>query len=475
LPSNEYDFIIIGSGAAGLTAAEFASKIGIKVLLVEAERVGGDCTWTGCIPSKSLIHCASIVKKVKEGKQMGLFASELDVNFIGVKKYVKNTIETIADTESPDVLRKEGIDVILGKAKFVSEREIEVNDITYSGKKFLVATGAKPFMPPVEGLDEIPFLTYETIFDIEKLPDHLIVMGGGPIGCELAQAFRRLGSKVTVMEGMDRLLPRDDPEASRILTEAFKQEKIEIFIEEKVVKVLKSENNGEITVITANGVEVRGSDLLVVVGRKPNLEGLDLEIIGVELDDKGNMVIDKNLRTSRGHVYAAGDCTGGLQFTHLAGYQGFVATRNAFLPGSSEGVVNHVPWTTFTDPEVAHVGLSNVQDHEQPSEVMICFWPLDKVDRAITDGNTRGFIKIFYKKNGEILGVTVVAPRAGEMIQEWVMAMKMGIKIGDVANVIHVYPTYSTGAQQAAYMIRVNELLQGMTGKMIKKLARFMR
>ncbi|MFW9991675.1 MAG: dihydrolipoyl dehydrogenase family protein, partial [Candidatus Odinarchaeota archaeon] len=459
-----YDLIIIGSGSAGLTAVEFASKIDAEVLLVEADRIGGDCTWTGCVPSKALIHCASTINELRKGKDKGLFFGDLMVTFEGVKNYVHEAITTIAATESPEILRKEGIDVALGKARFISSNEIEVNKAVYSGRKFLIASGAKPYIPLIEGLESVPFLTYETIFDIEQLPDHLIVIGGGPVGCELAQAFLRLGSRVTLIESKNQLLPRDDPEASDLLARVFQREGMNLLFSKNVVKVIKDENSNEIIAFMENGDETRGSHLLVAAGRKPNLEGLGLGSIGIKIDNNRGIVVDKDLKTSLNHIYAAGDCTGGLQFTHLAGYQGFVAARNALLPGNVEGIVKHVPWTTFTDPEVAHVGLSDVKRYDKPSEVLTCSWSLDKVDRAIIDGKTSGFIKIFHKRNGEILGVTIVAPNAGELITEWAIAMNNGIKLGDVAGTIHVYPTYSTGAQQVAYIIRMNEFVRRKTG-----------
>ena len=469
-----YDFIIIGAGSTGLTAASMAAQIGVKVILVEGKRIGGDCTWTGCIPSKSLLYSASVIQEFNAGKEQGWFTGELDINFPEIKNFVRKAIDDIATTETPDILREEGIDVVLGKAKFISQNKIEVNGEIYTGKKFLIATGAKPIIPLIEGVNKVPFHTYETIFDIEPLPSHLIIIGGGPISCEMGQAFRTFGSKVSIIQEKDRLLRKDDPDASNLLAEVFRQEGIELFFNQHVEKILYSDQTEVIEVLTKN-TKISGDALLLAVDRKPNIDSLNLDAIGVNINEQGGIIVDKNLTTSQNNIYAAGDCIGGLQFTHLGGYQGFIATRNALFPGNMTGLPENVPWTTFTHPAVAHVGLSNLDDYKKPEEVETCFWPLTKVDRAVTESKTKGFIKIFYKKDGTILGVTIVAPHAGEMIHEWIFAMDQGRKIGDIAETIHVYPTYSIGSMRAAATIRTNQVLSGISGKLIRGVARFFR
>lgn len=475
MTEQNYDFIIIGAGSAGLSAAEFASKLGIKVLLVEANKIGGDCTWTGCIPSKALLQCANRFYATQEGIDQNYISGEIMVNFSEIMTYVKNKIHLIAESESPDVLRKEGIDVLIGEAQFTSRNQIKVNGQVYIGKKLLVCTGAKPFVPPVEGITQIPYLTYETIFDLKALPKHLLVVGGGPIGCELAQAFSRFGSEVIIVEGMSHLLPRDDPEVCKVLEEQFKEEGISLISKDLVIRTEMDNSTNEIIIYTRNGIKLRGSHLLVAVGRKPMNSKLNLQNTNVQLDERGGIVVDKNLRTSNSNIYAAGDCLGGLQFTHLAGFQGFAAARNALLPSSMMGIAKNVPWTTFTQPEVAHVGLRQKNEFSKPEEVMTCFWPLNKIDRAITDSKTRGFVKVLHKKSGEILGVSIVAPNAGEMIHEWVLAIDQGIKIGSVASSIHVYPTYSISHQQLAGAIKINQYLHSTTGKIVNEVSRFFR
>lgn len=472
---NKYDFIIIGAGSAGLSAAEFASKLGIKVLLIEANKIGGDCTWTGCIPSKALLQCANRFHEAQEGISQKYISGEIQVNFSEIMEYVKNKIHIIAKSESPDVLREEGIDVLIGEAQFISTNQIKVNNETYIGKRILISTGAKPSIPQIDGINQIPYLTYETLFNLEELPTHLIVVGGGPIGCEMAQAFRRFGSEVTIIEGMSHLLPRDDPEVCKVIEEQFEEEGIKIISKDLAIRVETNESTNEISTYTRNGIKLRGSHLLVAVGRKPMNSKLNLQYANVQLDERGNIVVDNNLRTSNSNIYAAGDCLGGLQFTHLAGFQGFAAARNALLPSSTTGLSKNVPWTTFTQPEVAHVGLRQKSEFINPKEVMTCFWTLNKIDRAITDSKTRGFVKVLHKKSGEILGVSIIAPNAGEMIHEWILAIDQGIKIGSVASSIHVYPTYSISHQQLAGAIKINQYLQSTTGKIVNEVSRFFR
>ncbi|RME42325.1 MAG: hypothetical protein D6791_18030, partial [Chloroflexi bacterium] len=326
-----------------------------------------------------------------------------------------------------------------------------------------------PFVPPIAGLDGVDYLTYETIWEMEVLPRHLIVVGAGPIGCELAQALRRLGARVTLVEALDRVLPLEDPGASHVLADVFEGEGIALRLNAPAERAWQDDEG--IHLIAGDG-ELVGDALLVAIGRRPNVEGLELERAGVAYT-AGGIQVDEYLRTSQKHIYAAGDCTGGLQFTHYAGWQAFLAARNALLPGASRGVSDRVPWTTFTDPEVAHIGLNEAQARERFGDaVMVCEWPMAQVDRALAEGDTAGFIKLVHKPDGTLLGATIVARRAGEMIHEWVVALERGLKVGEMAGIIHVYPTYSTGAVQAAAAIRVEQLLRGTSGRVIRSLGR---
>lgn len=359
----------------------------------------------------------------------------------------------------------------LGPARFLDPHAIEVGDDTLRAGKILLATGARPFIPPVPGLDGVDYLTHETLWDLETLPAHLLVMGAGPIGCEMAQAFRRLGARVTLVEGEERLLPREEPEASEALAEVFLAEGIELRLNANVERAWRDADGIHLDA----GGETVGDALLVAIGRRPDVGSLNLEEAGIEYTKEG-IQVDKHLRTSQRHIYAAGDCTGGYQLTHYAGWQAFMAVRNALLPGQSKGVSESVPWTIFSDPEVAHVGLTEEQARRSLGDsVMTCEWPMERVDRARADGNTTGFVKLVHKKDGTLLGATIVAGRAGEMIHEWIIALDRGLKVGDLAGVIHVYPTYSTANMQAAADIRVAQMLSGTSGQVIRGLSRLFR
>jgi len=468
----QVDLVIIGGGSAGLTGAAFGVQLGARVALVEKNRIGGDCTWTGCVPSKTLLKVASVAHNMRNADRFGLAPVEPQVELKSIMAHVRSVVEDIYREEAPDALRADGIDVYLGGARFLDANTILAGDQQIKANHFLVATGAHPFIPPIEGLDQVDTLTYENIWELEALPQHLMVIGAGPIGCEMAQAFRRLGSQVSLIEGLPRLLPRDDPQASETLAIVFKDEGINLHLDAQVERAWQDDGGIH---LSAGGQELVGDALLVSVGRHPNVTGMDLEKAGVQYSPKGIMV-DENLRTSQRHIYAAGDCLGGYQFTHYAGWQAAMAVRNALLPGSSKGVKDQVPWTTFTDPEVAHVGLTEDQAQQRYGEdFMVCEWPMEKVDRARTELDTDGFIKLVHKKDGRLLGATIVARRAGEMIHEWIVALEHEIKVGDLANDIHIYPTYAVANMQAAAGVRIEQLLSGASGKVIRSLARIMR
>jgi pyruvate/2-oxoglutarate dehydrogenase complex dihydrolipoamide dehydrogenase (E3) component len=344
---------------------------------------------------------------------------------------------------------------------------------TLTARYFLLTTGAHPFIPPIGGLDGVDYLTHETVWNLTALPQHLLVVGGGPVGCELSQSLHRLGSKVTLFASRGQLLPREEAEAAQVLGEVFAAEGVDVRYGARVERVFWQDGDG--VHVLGGGSEAVGDALLIAAGRRPNVDGMDLEKAGVAYSAAG-IEVDDSVQTSQQSIYAAGDCTGGPQFTHYAGYQAFMAVRNALLPGSSRGVTDRVPWTTFTDPEVARVGMTEAQAREAlGEEVAICHWPMDMVDRARTEGDTSGFMKLVHKRDGTLLGATIVAGRAGEAIHEWIVAMDRGLKVGDLANAIHIYPTYATASQQAAAAFRVAATLGGASGKILRGLARLMR
>ncbi len=465
-----YDLAIIGAGSAGLTAARFAARLGRRVALIEASRVGGDCTWTGCIPSKALLHAAKVAHTIRSGGAYGIRAGEPEVDFPAVMARIRRVIEEIYAAESPDALRAEGIDVIEGRAEFENARTVDVEGRRITAKYFLICTGTSPFVPPIPGLSETPYLTYESFWELESLPQRLIVVGGGPIGCELAQACQRLGSRVTLVEALDRILPNDEPEAAQLVTDALRRDGVELRLGASA-EMVSSSRPDSITV-RAGGEDVVGNGILVAVGRTANVDGMGLENAGVSYTRAG-ITVDDYLRTSARNIYAAGDCVVGFQFTHYAGFQGAMAVRNMLLPGRSRARPAYPPWATFTDPEVAHVGYTEEQARQRfADKVRVSTLPMASVDRAVTDGATDGFIKTVYQDNGAILGATVVGRNAAEALQPWAMAGQGGMKMGDMARAMQAYPSLGTGNQQVAWDAYLDGLTRSLKGKIVRWLIR---
>ena len=460
-----YDLVVIGGGSAGLTAAGFAARLGRSVAIVERERLGGDCTWTGCVPSKTLLRTARVAHEMRHADRFGLQPFDPDADLSLVMGHVRSVIEEIYRPESPEALQAKGIDTYLASAKFADSNTVIAGETRIRARKILIATGARPSVPPITGLEGVAYLTYENVWGLKSLPRHLLVVGGGPIGCELAQAFRRLGSRVTLLEAADRILPQDEPEVSTLMRRVLTQEGIDLQLGAPVEEAGQDDTGVH---LTAAGRRFTGDTLLLAAGRQPSLSDLELERAGVAYGSAG-VEVDSNLKTSQRNVYAAGDCTGGHQFTHYAGWQGFMAARNALLPGNSRGVVKRVPWATFTSPEVAHAGLTEAQAIEQfGGGIQVSLWPMDRVDRAVTEGDREGFVKVVSSSNGRLVGATVVNDRAGEAIHQWILAIDQGMKLGDLTNFLHIYPTYSMAGMQLAAENRVSRLLDGLSGKIIR-------
>ncbi len=407
----DYDLVIIGGGSAGLTAAGLAVRLGARVAIIDRHRLDGDCTWSGCVPSKTLLKTAKVAQEMRHAERFGLSAADAEAGLAPVMSHVREVIKGIYRQETPETLRAEGIDVFLGAQRFIDEHTISAGDATVTAGRLLIAVGARPFVPPISGLAEAGYLTYETIRDLEELPRRLAVVGGGPIGCEMAQAFRRLGSEVTLLEGCERLLPRDEPAASGVIAEVSADEGMDLRLKTPLESVRRSDGRMQ---LVAGGEKLEVDALLMAVGRQPVLDELGLESAGVAYDANG-IEVNRNLRTSRRHIYAAGDCTGGPQFTHYAGWQAAVAVRNALIAGTARGTTEVVPWTTFADPEVAHVGMSEEEARRRYGDTaMICDWPMADVDRARAEGETTAFLRLVHLKNGKLLGAAIVAARASE-------------------------------------------------------------
>jgi pyruvate/2-oxoglutarate dehydrogenase complex dihydrolipoamide dehydrogenase (E3) component len=464
----EYDLVIIGAGAGGLIAARFAAQLDARVLLVERDRIGGDCTWTGCVPSKSLIRAAKAAHEIRTSHRFGVDAGACTVNMAAVREYVQRKVHEIYEPTSPGALAREGIDVALGPARFESPGAVRIGERVVVGRNYLVCTGATPVTPDIPGLDATPHWTYHNIFERSILPASLVVIGGGPLGMELTQAFQRLGSRVTIVAA--RLLPHDDPDAEATLRRVFEREGVR-WLRGRAIQV-RREPDG-VAVSSDAGAEARGDAVLVAAGRRPNVEGLGLERAGVTYSARG-IPVDDRLRTNVPHIFAAGDVLGAEQFSHVAGWQAFEAARNALLPGNASGRPNPMAWVTFTDPEVAQVGLNEKDARKRFGDaVTVTQWDIARVDRAKCDDDEEGFIKLVSNPRGVLVGATIVASRAGEMSGELSLAIAKGLSVGDVATAVHAYPTYTTALQQMASQAATARWTSSTAGRVIARLMGF--
>ena len=464
--TDQFDIAIIGAGSAGLTAADAALRFGLKVALLEKERIGGDCTWTGCVPSKALIQIAKVAQHVHRADEYGVRGGTTGVDMHKVRDYIMHAIDEIYQHETPEVLQEEGIEVILGPAQFLDSHTLQIDQRTITAKKIIIATGSSPYIPAIEGLEKVNYHTNADIFDNTRLPQHLLVMGAGPVGCEIGQAYRRLGAEVTLID--EALLPTEERQVAEVIANVFIREGLE-FVPGLVDSA--SQNDGEIT-LRVGKEEIQGDMLLVATGHKANVGGLDLHAAGVTYSKDG-IIVDRHLQTNVKHIYAVGDCVAGnAQFTHLAGWQAFQAVRNAILPGNDPGFSETMPWAIFTDPEIARVGPSEEEARQTfGDKVQVAHLNLDRVDRAVTNNELQGYIKVIYLNNRRIIGATIVAERAGDTINEFVLAIDRKLKLEDVARSIHVYPTYGGSAQLLMSQAASENILGGPAGSLIKALA----
>ncbi|HNP72517.1 MAG TPA: FAD-dependent oxidoreductase [Kouleothrix sp.] len=444
-----YDITIIGGGSGGLTAARLAQSLGARVALIDKERLGGDCLHYGCVPSKSLIHVAKVVQQARHAAQLGLAAAELTPDMAKVTAYVQGVIERAAQAETTYT---EGVDVRLGAFEFRSAHEFTLNGVPLSSQSFIVATGSRPVVPRVEGLAEAGFLSNEQAFDLMRLPKTLTVVGGGPIGVELAQAFARLGAQVTIVQGADRVLPREDPEVAQAVAQSLERDGISIITGARMQRVRRDGDQKVVVAKQGDGeIEIRGDEILIALGRSPNAEGLNLEAAGVKYDAKG-IKVDDYLQTATSNISAIGDVIGGYLFSHVAAYHAGVAVRNILVPvGKKKVAYDVLPWVTFTDPEAARIGLTE-EEAMQKGAVRVIRFPYSEIDRAQAEAETHGFIKLVLgAKNDDILGAHIVGARGGELLAEIALAMKYKLGLDAIFSTTHAYPTYTTGLQQAAF------------------------
>jgi pyruvate/2-oxoglutarate dehydrogenase complex dihydrolipoamide dehydrogenase (E3) component len=444
-----YDLAVIGGGTAGLVSSRTAAGLGARVVLIERERPGGDCLWTGCVPSKALIAAADLAHRIRTAAAVGLEPREPDIDFARVMAHVHGAQATIEPDDSADSLRRDGVDVIQGSARFDGPGRIDVDGTTVPYRTALIATGSRPVTPNLDGLAAADPLTNETVWDLRERPDRLAILGGGPIGCELGQAFQRLGSQVTLVQRRGYLLPKEEPRARELIAERLRSDGVDLRLGTKPVRV----EDARALVVSADGHEERieFDRILVAAGRRPETDGLGLETVGVELDDRGGVKVDDRLATTGRHIYAAGDAVSALPFTHVAAYHGRTVVANALFHTRTRVSYESVPWSTFTDPEVGRVGMTEEQAREQFGEDAVAVThDYAHNDRAITAGETVGFAKLVGDGKGRLVGATVAAPHGGESIAELAAWVRAGRKIDDVSQTVHAYPTFSEGQARAA-------------------------
>ena len=452
-----YDAIVIGGGSAGLTTAGIAANLGAKTIMIEKERLGGDCTWTGCVPSKTLIKAASVVQELRESERYGMGISIKDVSTGQLLKHVDRVRREIyEDADRPEIFEEMGIEVYRGEASFIDEQRIKLIDPKglereITGRYIFICTGAKAFVPPIPGIEQVEVLTNESLFEIEKLPGKMIIVGAGPIGTEMAQSYNRLGTEVHVLDMANRILVNDDPELTSLLHQKLIEEGVHYHLNASVNKVEKSDGSVKVTFqVDGKSESVTADAILMATGRRANIASLNLEAAGV-VTSKSGVVVNDKCRTNKRHIYAIGDVTGRYQFTHMSEHMAKVATTNALLKIPMKIDHKHVPWVTFTEPELAQLGRSEKDLTDQGVSFTTYRFPFSKIDRAITDGKTTGMIKVFAKSwNGKILGASILGAHAGEMISQYALAMKNGVTLRKFADTIHPYPSYGLGARRAA-------------------------
>jgi pyruvate/2-oxoglutarate dehydrogenase complex dihydrolipoamide dehydrogenase (E3) component len=463
------DVCVVGGGSAGLVAAAGAAQLGLDVVLIERGLMGGDCLNYGCVPSKALIAAAKAAQAQRSGAAFGIAPVEPRVDFGKVMDHVTQVIAAIAPNDSVERFEGLGVHVLKEEARFVGRTELSAGPHRIKSRRIVLATGSRPTAPPIPGLADVPYLTNETVFANRTLPDPLIVIGGGPIGLELAQAYRRLGARVTVLEAA-AFLAKDDPELSAIVVARLRAEGVGLRAPVKIARVERTP--GGMAVVLDGGERVEGSHLLVAAGRAPVVEGLDLETAGVAHTERG-ITVDASLRTSNRNVWAIGDCNGLYAFTHMAGYEASLFIRGALFRAPARLDAAIVPWATYTDPELAQVGLSEREARDKHGKaIKVLRWKLAENDRAQTERQTEGMVKAITDRRGRILGAAIVAPQAGELIQPWCLAISRRLKISALASFVPPYPTLGEASKRAAGSYFTERLFGPRTRGLVHLLAR---
>ena len=470
------DLCVIGGGSAGLSVAAAAAALGVPVVLIEKGRMGGECLNSGCVPSKAMIAAGKRAEALRSSAPFGVRAARPTVEFDEVNDHIHRVIDTIAPNDSKERFAGLGVRVIEGEARFLDSKTVAVgpeSDIQFEikARRFVIATGSRPIVPLISGLDQVPYLTNENAFDARERPKHLIVLGGGPVGLELAQAFRRLGSEVTVLD-MAQPFGKEDPECTAIVLDAFAREGITVRSGVKVERVRRLRQRIEIVLAGDTEETIQGTDLLVAIGRRPNIDALALHAAGIDYEPHG-IVVNKRFATRNRRVYAIGDVTGLPRFTHSASHQASLLIRHLLFRLPVKMNVDEIPRVTFTDPELAHVGLTEAQARERHRAIRVLRWPYHDNDRAQTERETRGHIKVVTTAKGLILGATIVGAAAGEQISTWTLAINHGLNIRAFAELVVPYPTYTEIGKRAAITFFTPRLTTTWVRRILSLLRRF--
>ena len=465
------DLCVIGAGSGGLSVAAAGALLGASVVLIEKHKMGGDCLNTGCVPSKALLAAGKRARLMRDSARFGVHGGEPNVDFAAVNRHVHAVIDAIAPNDSVERFTALGVQVILDEGRFLDRQTVVAGGQTIRARRFVIATGSRASVPPIPGLGETPFLTHETIFDLTACPDHLIIIGGGPIGLEMAQAHRALGARVTVLEAAQPLA-KDDPECAAVVLHQLRQEGIDIRAGVKIAAVAEEEDGIAVYLASDSNEPDRilGSHLLVAAGRAANVEGLGLDEAGVAFERRG-ITVDKGLRTTNRRVYAIGDVAGGLQFTHVANWHAGLVIRNALFALPVKAVPDAIPWVTYTTPELAHVGMSETAARAAGLDFRVLRWPFHDNDRAQAEGETEGFVKIITSKRGRVLGASIVGAHAGELITPWTLMVRQGLNIKAMSDIVVPYPTLSEAGKRAA----ISYFSASLTSPWLKRIINLVR